>query len=164
MPYPTTTTFDSQPCYFTITTNRHCADETPCSPTSTGLDEIPLLAPEITLLALRERYLLSTITTPVPYKSVMSASASHSHSPSRPQPVPLQNVLDVSSDDSSSSDDGSCSSYDNLLASPSEYARCSRCQRTPSLDINTGKSNMVRYGLNSYYCNRCAGMVGLVKR
>jgi hypothetical protein len=51
----------------------------------------------------------------------------------------------------------------NIFSSP-EIARCSRCHRTPSIDITTGKSNMVQYGLNQYYCSRCAGMVGYYSR
>lgn len=79
----------------------------------------------------------------------------------RPQPHPQQNVLHVTSDDSTSSASSSSSTgsmYD-IYSSP-DLARCSRCHRTPSIDIKTGKSNMVQYGLNLYYCSRCAAMVG----
>ena len=84
----------------------------------------------------------------------------------RPQPQPQQNVLDVTSDDSISSTSSSSSgrgSMHNIFSSP-EIARCSRCHRTPSIDIKTGKSNMVQYGLNQYYCSRCATMVGFFNR
>lgn len=86
----------------------------------------------------------------------------------RPQPQPQQNVLHVTSDESVSSTSNSSytsstGSRHNIFSSP-ETARCSRCHRTPSIDIQTGKSNMVQYGLNLYYCSRCAAMVGFFNR
>jgi hypothetical protein len=84
----------------------------------------------------------------------------------RPQPQPQQNRMDINSDGSVSSTPMSTSgrgSMHNIFSSP-EIARCSRCHRTPSIDITTGKSNMVQYGLNQYYCSRCAGMVGYYSR
>jgi len=96
---------------------------------------------------------------------IMSA-CQQPHMHTRPQPQPHQNVLDVNSDDSLSSIPSSSSgrgSMHNIFSSP-EIARCSRCHRTPSIDIKTGKSNMVQYGLNQYYCSRCATMVGFFNR
>ncbi|KAF2719153.1 hypothetical protein K431DRAFT_206621, partial [Polychaeton citri CBS 116435] len=93
---------------------------------------------------------------------------SRGHTSSRPKPRPMQNVLHVTSDSSASSSDGE-SSTSNSSSSPSptlmhclpdNMIRCSRCQRSQSIDIKTGKKNMVQYGLNSWYCTRCAGMVG----
>ena len=84
----------------------------------------------------------------------------------RPQPQPQQSRMDINSDGSVSSTPTSTSgrgSMHNILSSP-EIGRCSRCHRTPSIDITTGKSNMVQYGLNQYYCSRCAGMVGYYSR
>ncbi|RMZ03662.1 hypothetical protein D0860_06711 [Hortaea werneckii] len=92
----------------------------------------------------------------------VQTAAAHSKAPHRPSPHPLQNMLYTSSESSAESDD-SAHSTDSLgsgLTSPIETARCSRCQRTPSLDVRTGKSNMVSYGLNLWYCTRCAAMVG----
>ncbi|WPA96138.1 uncharacterized protein RHO25_000744 [Cercospora beticola] len=92
----------------------------------------------------------------------VQTTAAHAQSPTRPRPVPMQqNVLWTSSNDSSSSSDSSSS--DSSSDSTSQIpvtARCSRCQRTPSVDIHTGKSNMISYGLNLWYCNRCAALVG----
>ena len=92
-------------------------------------------------------------------------AAAYGHSLARPHPQPVQNVLEVTnnnSDDSSSSgdssDDGCLSPKSGMLSIP-EMARCSRCQRTPSLEIQTRKTNMVQYGLNDWYCNRCAAMI-----
>lgn len=163
-------TTSRQPCYFTYTPpgQEHFSDETPsCSPTSSSPDEQPLSDPANPLLAYREPY---TRHTPAasPMSNFMQAqtSAAHGHQPSRPRPYPVQNVLHVTSDDSTSSDSGpsSKSSLDFGMASPPELVRCSRCQRTPSLDIRTGQSNMVQYGLNLWYCSRCACMVGLTNR
>lgn len=46
-----------------------------------------------------------------------------------------------------------------------DVVRCSRCQRSMSFNIttNTQASGVVRFGLNSYYCARCANVVGFVK-
>lgn len=46
-----------------------------------------------------------------------------------------------------------------------DIVRCSRCQRSLSIDPSTSISNQaaVRFGLNSYYCSRCANVVGFVK-
>jgi hypothetical protein len=66
------------------------------------------------------------------------------------------------SDDSIStaSSSGSTSPKSSL-----DIVRCSRCQR--SLSINTSlpahHSGAVRFGTNSYYCTRCANVVGFIK-
>lgn len=112
----------------------------------------------------------TNLATTTNHTAGMSAYGQHS----RPQPQPQQNVLHVTSGDSSSSLSSSSSSSSssfssghgsmhNIYSSP-EVARCSRCHRTPSIDIQTGKSNMVQYGLNQYYCSRCAHMVGYFNR
>lgn len=97
----------------------------------------------------------------------MQTAAAHS-SPVRPRPVPQQNLLQVTSNDSLSSSSSSSSNSSTRTSfdafSAPEVARCSRCQRTPNTDVRTGKSNMVQYGLNLWYCSRCANMVGLTER
>ncbi|KAL2813618.1 hypothetical protein BDW59DRAFT_30579 [Aspergillus cavernicola] len=40
-----------------------------------------------------------------------------------------------------------------------DIVRCSRCQRSMSLE-NESTPGVVRFGMNSYYCSRCASMVG----
>lgn len=40
-----------------------------------------------------------------------------------------------------------------------DIVRCSRCQRSISLE-NDSSPDAVRFGMNSYYCSRCASMVG----
>lgn len=104
----------------------------------------------------------NTDTTPAPTLLQMQTSASHQPK-HRPDPSPVQNVLHTTSDDSSRSGDSSRSSPIRVSSSI-ELARCSRCQRTPSIDAKTGKNNMVEYGLNLWYCRRCAQMVGLGNR
>lgn len=152
------------PCYFTYNppTFDHHTVETPLafplhSPGETSSDPFnPLLAyraPQTSSMASANLLKLQT-------------AAAHGQ-PTRPRPQPQQNVLHVTSDDSTpssaSSSSSSSSSSSESWSSP-ETARCSRCQRTPSIDIRTGKSNMVQYGLNLYYCSRCASMVGMVNR
>lgn len=89
----------------------------------------------------------------------------------RPQPRPLQDVLHVSNDFFDNNSDDSITSNESDLSAPAcasqsifAYARCSRCQRRPSVDANTGRHNMIEYGLNLFYCTRCANMVGFVNR
>lgn len=56
-----------------------------------------------------------------------------------------------SSSDSTAPSAGSSASFD--------IVRCSRCQRSLSLD-SSSSPGVVRFGVNSYYCSRCAAMVG----
>ena len=164
---PTSITSDDQPvCYFSISppAYSHFSTETPiCSPTF-GPVETPA-DPTNPLLAYRQSHTSSPPLSPLhlPVWSVlqMQTAAAHGHSPSRPRPHPVQNVLHVTSDDSITSDSSS-STYSPK--SSLDLARCSRCQRTPSFDARTGKSNMVQYGLNLWYCSRCASLVGLTNR
>lgn len=98
-----------------------------------------------------------------PLRSQPSYAMAHVQETTRPRPYPLQNVLHVTSDDATGSADSSPNVSPSASVSSPEMARCSRCQRTPSLNIQTGKNNMVEYGLNLWYCSRCAVMVGMVK-
>ncbi|KAL4907507.1 hypothetical protein BDW74DRAFT_176269 [Aspergillus multicolor] len=41
-----------------------------------------------------------------------------------------------------------------------DVVRCSRCQCTMSLDSGATPAGVVRFGMNSYYCGRCANRVG----
>ncbi|CAK4032591.1 Hypothetical predicted protein [Lecanosticta acicola] len=155
--------------YFTINppAYTHYSTETPCcSPNFSPVCESSAY-PEHPLLAYCEvESPVYEPTLPEMASSLMSmqTSAAHGHS-NRPRPHPVQNVLHVTSDDSTSSSSSSSksSSIDSNMSSP-EFARCSRCQRTPSIDVKTGGSNMVPYGLNLWYCLRCAHLVGFDKR
>lgn len=46
-----------------------------------------------------------------------------------------------------------------------DIVRCSRCQRSLTIDPTSSSSaqGVVRFGLNSYYCSRCANHVGFIK-
>lgn len=154
-------------CYFSIAppSYSHFSTETPCYsphyyPIETSAD------PNNPLLAYRDpqdpSYAFSPTTSTLSTLLQMQTAVAHGHQAIRPRPYPIQNVLHVNSDDSVSSDD-SASSTDSTNSSL-DLARCSRCRRTPSIHPQTGKSNMVQYGLNSWYCSRCASLVGLVNR
>ena len=159
---------DSPSCYFSIELPDHdiLSTESPCSSPTLGPVETPV-DPTHPLLAIRDPQHLRTLSSPSSTDAFssflqMQSVAAYKHSPSRPRPYPVQNVLHVTSDDSMSS----CSSTSSIDSSKSslDLARCSRCQRTPSINVQTGKSNMVSYGLNLWYCSRCASMVGLTNR
>lgn len=142
--------------YFTIESvpYGHFSDETPCTSPAFSADEPSSAHPQNPLLAQRRNSKpLSEMAS-----NFMALQTAAAHNTTRPAPKPLQNVLHVTSDDSDSS--ASSSSNSNSTVSSVELARCSRCQRTPSIDLRTGKSNMVSYGLNLWYCSRCAAMVG----
>lgn len=177
MPYATTrdqlrrqSNNASTPCYFTIKPQSynhhdpysHYSIETPhSSPTLSDAGFDILSDPSNPLLAHR---IPANPYTPTMLTSPMQLQTSAAHAV-RPSPQPVQNVLHVTSDDSnassSSSDNDVVSSYDSLRSNSClDTARCSRCQRTASLDPNTGNSNMLQYGLNLWYCTRCASIVG----
>lgn len=163
---PSNTSDVHHSCYFSISppSHDHFSAETPyfsqvCSPAETPTN------PTHPLLATTETESFSAPSSPTRHATSsflqMQTAAAHSHPP-RPRPVPVQNVLHVTTEDSTSSD-GSFSSTSSTSSSL-DLARCSRCQRTPSIDVRNGKSNMVQYGLNLWYCSRCAAMVGLINR
>lgn len=57
---------------------------------------------------------------------------------------------------------GSSKSSSNASPPLPDFARCSRCQRSLSISIGNVPSwdGAVRISINSYYCARCAAMVG----
>lgn len=66
------------------------------------------------------------------------------------------------------SDDSISTVSSSASASPKsslDVVRCSRCQRSMSIDTSlpAQHSGAVRFGMNSYYCTRCANVVGFVK-
>lgn len=162
------TNISQQPsCYFSIvpaSPNSHFSAETPCCSPVFSPGETPS-DPSNPFLAYRQQHTPSVCSSPTMAASSLlqlQTAAAYGHTSTRPQPRPVQNVLEVTSDDSTTSTSSSSSSSSHT--SSLELARCSRCQRTPSTDFRTGKSNMVEYGLNLWYCTRCAAMVGLVNR
>lgn len=144
-------------CYFSIPLRNTVYDETPLY-TSARTDElIPLSRPMASPSSPDQ------IASPPHYRMDASrflqlqTQAATGYFPSRPQPQPVQNILHVDNSPGATpaatpAADESCSSMSTPLT-----ARCSRCQRSLSIDVNAGK---VSYGLNLYYCSRCAEMVG----
>lgn len=150
------------PCYFAYNppTYDHHTVETPLASPLHSLGDTPS-DPFNPLLAYRAPQTPSMASANL---LKLQTAAAHGQ-PTRPRPQPQQNVLHVTSDDSTSDFTSSSSSSPSSESwSPPETARCSRCQRTSSIDIRTGKTNMVQYGLNLYYCSRCASMVGMINR
>ncbi|GAB7354368.1 hypothetical protein MBLNU459_g4874t1 [Dothideomycetes sp. NU459] len=156
-------------CYFSIIPIQSAFnDETPfCTPYSPG-DKAIVADPFNPLLAYRSPPLSPSFLSVKMDASKflqMQTQAAHPVHIDRPQPRPLQNVLAVSDDCAESPSSESSSMEYPLSQSPEETARCSRCQRTTSFDLTTRKpSNMVSYGLNLYYCTRCAKIVGFHNR
>lgn len=166
---------NSSPCYFSIVPPiydtvalDHFSLETPTiiSPAVFSPNET-IAHPQHPLLAHREVPSSPTTASPTTMSSNSSflsrqTTAANGSSPSRPRSIAGPSGLHVTRGDSSSSASSSSSVTSN--SSTPEIARCSRCQRTQSIDLQTGKSNMIQYGLNQYYCSRCASIVGLINR
>lgn len=162
-----TTLSNEQICYFSIipspsstspSAQNHFSDETPCCSPTLSEGPVSPAHPNNPLLAGQA----SSPTYPSSLMSLMQRQTAASCSPpSRPR---LQDVPHLTSGESTGSgqSDSSCSIDSGV--SFMDVARCSRCQRTPSLDLHTGKCNMIQYGLNLWYCRRCAGMVGFNQR
>lgn len=154
-------------CYFSIQHSKYSSynDETPLTTPFTPPGENIVSDPSNPLLAYRPCLQSpSTTQTRSGMESLLQLQTQVAHIPAsrRPQPQPLQNVLAVSDDlfesDRSSSSQGT-------MQSPMEVARCSRCHRSQSIDTSTGKAaNMISYGLNSFYCLRCANITGYLQR
>ncbi|EKG18339.1 hypothetical protein MPH_04421 [Macrophomina phaseolina MS6] len=90
----------------------------------------------------------------------LQTAAAYSYQ-TRPQPQPVQDVLDLSPMSSRSGSDASSNASSSRTSvsgdSPAvQFIRCSRCHRTD----NPGSKRMIGYGINSYYCIRCADIVG----
>ena len=134
-------------CYFTYTPSHssdHWSVETPIpSPApSPGV----VADPHNPLLAVRvPHYLLTPPQTMDASRLLQLQTAAAHQAPQRPKPQPHQDVLDVSDD----SMPGSSSSSNSLSSLPHV---CSRCQ--------TSFGQFVAFALNSYYCTRCAKIVG----
>ncbi|OJJ47904.1 hypothetical protein ASPZODRAFT_131507 [Penicilliopsis zonata CBS 506.65] len=54
------------------------------------------------------------------------------------------------------------SSSESAVGMGFDIVRCSRCQCSLSLD-HPSSPGVVRFGMNSYYCSRCASMVGFIR-
>lgn len=145
-------------CYFSIrprtTRDYTCPDETPLSSLSTPSDE-DISCPKSTHSIAFQPHLDNPSTFKMDASRLLQlqTQAAHPMSLVRPQARPLQDVLYVE-DSSERSPDSETSSPPT--SSPST-ARCSRCQRTLSFTMESAR---VSYGLNLYYCARCAEMVG----
>jgi hypothetical protein len=154
-------------CYFSIQHNKYPSynDETPLTTPFTPPGEDIVSDPSNPLLAYRPCLQSPPIRQArLGMESILQLQTQVAHIPAarRPQPQPLQNVLAVGDD---LSDSDSSSSSQGAMYSPMEVARCSRCHRSQSIDVTTGKAaNMVAYGLNSFYCLRCANITGFLQR
>jgi hypothetical protein len=127
-------------CYFSYTPHpsTHWSLETPLSSPSSFSAEVTA-DPNNPLLAARQP--CASLTPPITMDASrllqLQTAAAHPHRHS-------QSGSGYSSGRSSTSSESS---------SPTRPAvRCSRCQ--------TDSGSMVKYSMNSYYCSRCAGIVG----
>ena len=84
------------------------------------------------------------------------------HPPRRPRNEPNENTQVTASRSSSTCASSPRSSTElSPLQSPFiDWARCSRCHRSVSVDGSLPSTTGVSFGINSYYCQRCANLVG----
>lgn len=100
--------------------------------------------------------------------NIMSASSflqlqtRAAHPPKRSQNQPDQHTQVTASSSSSTCDSSPRSSTESTPPqSPFiDFARCSRCHRSVSVDGSPPSMTGVSFGINSYYCQRCANLVG----
>ncbi|KAB2580684.1 hypothetical protein BFW01_g6630 [Lasiodiplodia theobromae] len=166
---PASTSLNNGVCYFSfVPASRpensfidHYSTETP-SPALYDLSVQTPSEPSNPLLAARD-WPVSFVVSPAAMDASkilqLQTAAAYSYQ-NRPQPQPVQDVLDLSPISSRSGSDASSASSSRTSVSgesPSvQFIRCSRCHRTDT----AGSKNMVGYGINSYYCVRCADIVG----
>lgn len=140
------------PCYFSYTPTPydHYSTETPLgTPEYSAFEATP--DSHNPLLALRRHPALSPSQT-MDASKLMSLQTVAAYQIQRPKPQPHQGILETSDDSvrtSTSSDSGSSS------CSTPQLIYCSRCQRS-----SFGTQGMVCFAMNSYYCTRCASLVG----
>ncbi len=105
----------------------------------------------------------SLLTTTMSASSFLQLQTRAAHPPRRPQ---NQSDKDTQVTAASSPSNTSPSSPRSLTeSSPSQssltdWARCSRCHRSVSVDGSPPSMAGVSFGTNSYYCQRCANLVG----
>jgi len=139
-------------CYFSYVPAAydHYSTETPLAhPEASVFDATP--DSHHPLLAIRRNPPLTPCLS-MDASKLMGLQTAAAHQLNRPKPQPQQNLLTTSDDSvrsSSSSDSGSSS------ASTPQLIFCSRCQRS-----SYGTAGMVCFAMNSYYCTRCASLVG----
>lgn len=135
-------------CYFSCipTPHDHHSTETPlASPEYSAFEVTP--DSHNPLLALR-RHPAQTMDA----SKLMSLQTAAAYQSQRPKPQPHQTIFETSDESirtSTPSDSGSSS------ASTPQIVYCSRCQRS-----SFGTQGMVCFAMNSYYCTRCASLVG----
>ncbi|GAM83377.1 hypothetical protein ANO11243_013640 [Dothideomycetidae sp. 11243] len=180
--------FSRQPCYFSLApsqTPASLSSDTPLASPEPHHCDAPMADPSNPLLAVN----LAAAQPPHRYNTSRMVDASNlfqlqiqaSHQPERrlrPGPRPLQDDSTLR-DDLAISRNSPSMTPSHVAGSPNpsysdcstpspessmNHARCSRCHRTPAVDLATLKSNMIEYGLNLFYCTRCAEIVGLRRR
>ena len=107
-------------------------------------------------------FFIATMASASSFLQIQTQAAYNArHSPKRvPQPTAYAtlSLSEYSYHRSSSSESSS-------TPSPStESARCSRCRQDVSMNASLPSLKGINIGLNSYYCARCANLVGYGKR
>jgi len=101
------------------------------------------------------------------FTSTMNASSflqlqtQAAHKARRPSLKPVQSSASVTSSRGADSDSSRRSSSESASSVSTDHARCSRCHRGVSIDGSfPAMMGAVNIGMNSYYCQRCATVVG----
>ena len=112
-----------------------------------------------TFLRLSRRSLLTNAMSASSFLQLQTRAA---HPPKRPQNQPDKDiqVTTFSSSSTSPSSPGSSIELSPAQSPLTDWARCSRCHRSVSVDGSLPSMTGVSFGINSYYCQRCAKWVG----
>lgn len=100
--------------------------------------------------------------------SFLQLQTQAAHPPKRFQNQPDKNTqVTISFSSSSTSTTQASSPRSSIESSPSQspftdWARCSRCHRSVTVDGSLPSMPGVSFGTNSYYCQRCAKVVGFL--
>lgn len=139
-------------CYFSYTPilYEHYSTETPLpSPGYSALEATS--DSHKPLLALRRNLALTPSQT-MDASKLMGLQTAAAYQLTRPKPQPHQNDTETSTNSVRTS---ISSDSDSSSASTPQVIFCSRCQRS-----SYGSQGMVCFAINSYYCTRCASLVG----
>jgi hypothetical protein len=142
----------SSTCYFSYvpSPSTHFSVETPYAAPTAAQSFNTVSDPLNPLLAFRELAPTYQASSAMDSSKLLQLQTSAAHG--RPAAQPVQHRSSVSSSNSDSSD---CSASSGRNSPVPQNVCCARCRRT-----SIGFSGMVKIGMNLFYCNHCATMVG----
>jgi hypothetical protein len=142
----------SSTCYFSYvpSPSTHFSLETPNATPTAAYSFNTVSDPLNPLLAIRELSPTYQLSSTMDSSKLLQLQTNAAHS--RPAAQPVQHRSSISSSNSNFSDSSVPSGRNSPVP---QNICCARCRRT-----SIGFSGMVKFGVNLFYCNHCATMVG----